>query len=134
MEKKKLNLENVIDFCNICTKEEFKEIKKCDRIRTYVDSVRNELEEEIEGLQDDIHDLEYEVDPSYSKTIDFIQNADQSDLHNVKEELIELLNEPSFGSNNLLDNDKMQILSTAFKKYNLDQLMEKLQIAWTDVI
>lgn len=132
MEKKELNLENVIEFINTC--DEFKEIKKCDRIRRYVNSIQDELQDEIERLQDDVRDLEDECEPSFDKAIEFIQNADKRDLNSIKEELNDNLDEPIFISNNLYDNDKMQILLTAFNKYSLDELMEKLQITWSDVI
>ena len=134
MENKKINLENVIEFINTCEKEDFKQIKYCDRINKHINLVRDELQDEIEDLQDKIDDLEYECKPSYESTIDFIQSATNLELNEIKQEIADYLNETTFVPNNLYDDDKMQILSTAFNKYTLDELMEKLEITWLNVI
>ena len=133
MEKKELNLENVIEFINTCEAEDFKQIKSSDRINIHIKIIKQRYLDDIDDLNEEISELKDEIEPSYESTIDFIQSASDIELNGIKQEIADYLNEPSFVSNNLYDYDKMKILSTAFDKYSLDELMEKLQINWLQV-
>jgi len=125
------DIENVIDFIDHCTEDEFKKIKSSRRIYKYVDNIRTRLEDDIENLKDEISDLE---NLSYDDIISYISNADDREIKKIAGELKEWIDYPYVQANNLYDEDKVKILLTAFDKYNLDQLMEKLEITWNDVI
>ena len=128
------NIDNVIDFIDSCTDDEFKKIRNTTRIYKYTNLIRTNLEDDIDNLKDEISDLEEEAEPSFSKTIDYISNASQRELKRVYDEIRDYLDSESLVANNLYEEDKIKILLTASNKYNLDQLMEKLEITWNDVI
>jgi len=74
---------------------------------------------------------EVEVEVEFEDVIDYIKyDASQYELEKIKKEISysETDEESDFPINNLYDREKVLILKEAMKRYNLDQLVEKLGI------
>jgi len=84
-------------------------------------------------------DVEIEIE--LEDVLDFIDNADSDDIENIKEAISYNENDNDNDSDvykrylqvdNLYDREKALILKKAFKKYNLEQLIDMLKITQQD--
>jgi len=73
--------------------------------------------------------VEAEVEVEIEDVLDYIEYANQSEIDKIKDKISYIEREdPEFPTNNLYDREKVLILKEAMKRYNLDQLIEKLGI------
>ncbi len=76
---------------------------------------------------------EVEVEVELDDILDYINyDASESDLEKIKENLKYI--DDVFFANNLYDREKILILKDAMKKYNLEELIEKLGIIQGNVL
>jgi hypothetical protein len=85
-------------------------------------------------------DVEVEVEVELEDVLDFIEYASNYELQKIKEEFPNLRTDDDIEEyqilevNNLYDREKVLILKEAMKRYNLDELMEKLGITQSDAM
>lgn len=78
-------------------------------------------------------DIEVEVDIEIDDVLEFINEASYTEIKLIREEVGDI----EFGGlkyDNLYDREKVLILKKAMQKYNLDQLVEKLEITQAEAI
>lgn len=81
-------------------------------------------------------DVEYDVE--FSDILELIESCNNDE----KREILEIIDNRSLGTTTeqqiicetLYDQEKLKVLKFAFEKYNLDQLIKKLEINYIDII
>lgn len=77
-------------------------------------------------------DIDVEIDIEIDDVLEFINEASDIEINLIREEVgdIEI---GGFKYDNLYDREKVLLLQEAMKRYNLDQLIEKLDIKQSEV-
>jgi len=75
---------------------------------------------------------EVEVEIELEDILEYIEGCSKFELKEIKDEIGNVEND--FPVNNLYDREKVLILKEAMKKYNLEQLIEKLEISQADAL
>jgi len=78
-------------------------------------------------------DIDVEIDIEIEDVLEFINQASDSEIKKIREEVGEV-ESVDFKYDNLYDREKGLILKKAMQKYNLDQLIEKLEITQAEAM
>lgn len=72
-------------------------------------------------------DTEVEVEIDFDDILKLIESCNENELKDIRR-IVGSESNPDFIADNLYDEQKLQLLSVAMKKYNLEQLQDKLGI------
>lgn len=75
-------------------------------------------------------ECEYEI--QFSDILDIIEECDDSEIEKIKKDIGVNENQNTIRASNIYEEQKIELLKVAFDKYTLDELMEKLNIKYSE--
>ena len=73
-------------------------------------------------------DVDVDYDIEFEDLLEIIESCDEEELNEIRDLIGEQSDNSGFDAHNLYDESKLKILKVAFKKYELDELMKRLDI------
>ena len=73
-------------------------------------------------------DVDVDYDIEFEDLLEIIESCDEEELNEIRYLIGEQSDNSGFDAHNLYDESKLKILKVDFKKYELDELMKRLDI------